>query len=172
VVPERRAPGLGGTCFGAVPYLKSERVNRAAARECCGQVACGLPGGLVYWLNQFARPVRELPVPSSSSAQQIDRRLAEVTASATAPRNVVTITVGQRGQIIDVQFPSGAYRGMAPEDLASTLMQTLRRAQAQAREEVAILMAPVMPPHFDATGAQLTVPMEPDESGIFQKMTH
>ena len=95
-----------------------------------------------------------------------------MTVSATAPRGVVTITVGQHGQIIDLQFPSAAYRGMAPADLANTLLQTLRRAQAQAREEVAILMAPVMPPHFDATGAQLTVPAEPDESGIFQKMAH
>jgi hypothetical protein len=106
-----------------------------------------------------------------SSAQEIGRRLAEVTVSATAPRKVVTITVGQHGQIIDMHFPSGAYRGMAPADLASTLMQTLRQAQAQAREEVALLTASVMPPHFDATGAQLTVPTEPDESGIFQKMT-
>ncbi|MBP2324406.1 hypothetical protein JOF56_004791 [Kibdelosporangium banguiense] len=130
-------------------------------------------GPLVYYSEDPVHvTVRELPVPTSSSGQEIDRRLAEMAVSATAPRQIVTITVGQYGQVIDVQFPSGAYRTLPPADLASALIQTLRKAQARAREEVAILMAPMTPPHFDATGAQLTAPTQPDESGIFQKTTH
>lgn len=109
---------------------------------------------------------------SSSLGGEIDRRLAGISVSATAPRNVVTVTVGQYGQIKDLSFPSAAYRGMAPADLAETLMNTLRQAQAQAREEVAILLASVSPPHFDASGAQLTPPREPDESGIFRRIAH
>jgi YbaB/EbfC DNA-binding family len=111
-------------------------------------------------------------VTSSLSTTEIDQRLAGIAVSATAPRQVVTITVGQYGQIKDLCFPSAAYRGMAPADLAEALLSTLRRAQAQAREEVAIVLASVSPPHFDASGADLTPLAEPDESGIFRRTAH
>ncbi|MCE7001558.1 YbaB/EbfC family nucleoid-associated protein [Kibdelosporangium philippinense] len=108
--------------------------------------------------------------PSLQDMAAVRRRVAEISVSVTAPRKVVTITVGQHGQITDLQFPTSAYLGLSPADLATTVMRTLRQAQAQARERVATLMAPVVPPHFDLSGPQPVEAEEPDESGIFRKL--
>ncbi|MFC0108376.1 YbaB/EbfC family nucleoid-associated protein [Kibdelosporangium aridum] len=108
--------------------------------------------------------------PSLDDLAALHRRVAEISVSVTAPRKVVTVTVGQHGQITDLQFPSSAYLGLTPADLATTVMRTLRQAQAQARERVATLLAPVVPPHFDLTGPLPVETDEPDESGIFRKL--
>lgn len=101
----------------------------------------------------------------------LHRRVAEISVSVTAPRKVVTVTVGRHGQITDLQFPTNTYRGLSPADLATTVIRTLRQAQAQVREQVATLMAPLVPPHFDLTGPLPAETDEPDESGIFRKVT-
>jgi DNA-binding protein YbaB len=75
------------------------------------------------------------------SRQQINA----VTATATAPRQVVRVTVGAQGQITELDFPTGAYRNMAPKDLARVIQATVDKARAQALKKVTETVTGMMP---------------------------
>ncbi|MFF4490843.1 YbaB/EbfC family nucleoid-associated protein [Streptomyces sp. NPDC001544] len=75
------------------------------------------------------------------SRQQINA----VTATAMAPRQVVRVTVGAQGQITELDFPTGAYRNMAPKDLARVIQATVDKARAQALKKVTETVTAAMP---------------------------
>ncbi|OLR92311.1 hypothetical protein BJP25_22945 [Actinokineospora bangkokensis] len=85
-----------------------------------------------------------------ASALDYQRRLGEVAATATSPRRVVSVTVGGQGQVTDVSFPTGAYKRMAPAELASAILSTIAEARDKALDEAADLLAPMLPPGLDA----------------------
>ncbi|MET9530440.1 MULTISPECIES: YbaB/EbfC family nucleoid-associated protein [unclassified Streptomyces] len=70
--------------------------------------------------------------------QAVDTRqqINEIEATVTAPRQVVKATVGAQGQVIALDFPTGAYRNMAPKDLARVIHTTLDQARAKALSQV------------------------------------
>lgn len=63
------------------------------------------------------------------------RRVGEIEATATAPRQAVKITVGAQGQVKSLEFPTGAYRHMAPKELSKVILAALERAREQALSE-------------------------------------
>jgi DNA-binding protein YbaB len=95
------------------------------------------------------------------------RRMAEVTATATAPRQVVTVTVGGQGEVTDIKFPSGAYKNMAPGELSSVILRTIGDARSQALGKAAEVLAPMFPAGFSAedvlTGKAELRSLLPDE---------
>ncbi|MEU7041788.1 YbaB/EbfC family nucleoid-associated protein [Streptomyces varsoviensis] len=64
------------------------------------------------------------------------RQINEIQATATAPRQVVKATVGAQGQVLALDFPTGAYRNMAPKDLSRVIRATLDQARAKALSQV------------------------------------
>lgn len=89
-------------------------------------------------LDQYRRQRKE--------AAATRRRINETTSTVTAPRQTVKITVGAQGEVTAVEFPTGAYRRMAPKELADVLLATLRQARAEALEGVAGVLAEQLPP--------------------------
>lgn len=73
---------------------------------------------------------------SLDQAADSRRRINEVAATASAPRQVVKITVGAQGQVTALDFPTNAYRNMPPKDLAKVIMATLEKARAEALSKV------------------------------------
>jgi DNA-binding protein YbaB len=69
-------------------------------------------------------------------AVETRRRINEVQATATAPRQVVKITVGAQGQVTALEFPTAAYRNLPPKELSKVIMATLEQARAQALSAV------------------------------------
>jgi DNA-binding protein YbaB len=64
------------------------------------------------------------------------RRISEIEATATAPRRSVKVTVGAQGQVTALEFPTSAYRTMAPNELSKVIVSTLEKARAKALEQV------------------------------------
>ena len=81
---------------------------------------------------------------------EIQQRLREIRVTVTAPRRVVSVTVGHGGHVTDVKLPTAAYKKMPPVELAGVLTETIANAQRKAADEAAALMAPHMPPGLDA----------------------
>ncbi|MEU5309375.1 YbaB/EbfC family nucleoid-associated protein [Streptomyces sp. NPDC021562] len=79
-------------------------------------------------------------------AAETRRRINETTATVTAPRQTVKITVGAQGDVTAIEFPTGAYRRMAPKELADVLLTTLRQARAEALEGVTGVLSGQLPP--------------------------
>jgi DNA-binding protein YbaB len=69
-------------------------------------------------------------------AEENYRRIGEIEATATAVRQTVKVTVGALGQIKSIEFPTGAYRRMAPKELAAALLDTIEEAKAEALKKV------------------------------------
>jgi DNA-binding protein YbaB len=81
---------------------------------------------------------------------ETQKKMNDVTGTATAPRKVVTITVGRAGEVIDVKFPTGMYKRMAPAELASVIQATIDEARASALKQTADLLRGVLPAGLDA----------------------
>ncbi|MBB4687600.1 YbaB/EbfC family nucleoid-associated protein [Amycolatopsis jiangsuensis] len=72
------------------------------------------------------------------------------TSSATSARREVTATVGRTGELTELSFPTGAYKRMAPAELASVIVQTVAAAREKSVAAAAELMAPMLPPGISA----------------------
>lgn len=75
----------------------------------------------------------------------LHRKLREITGTATAPRGVVKVTTGIQGEVRHIEFPTGAYKRMAPAELTATLLTTIGAAREKALTMVAELMEPELP---------------------------
>ncbi|NMO56932.1 YbaB/EbfC family nucleoid-associated protein [Actinoplanes sp. TBRC 11911] len=98
----------------------------------------------------------------------MQRRMSEISASATSPRREVTVTVGQNGVLTDIQFANGAYRRMTPADLTAVVLATFNEAKEAAFEEATRILAPMLPDGVDAAamvrgkeGVDAYMPKEP-----------
>ena len=91
----------------------------------------------------------------------LTEKMAAVSATATSPRREVEVTVGRNGVVTGVKFPTTAYRRMTPRELAETIMATMNEAKAEAQEQSAAILAPMMPPGMDVK-AVLSGQMRPD----------
>ncbi|HET6501529.1 MAG TPA: YbaB/EbfC family nucleoid-associated protein [Amycolatopsis sp.] len=69
-------------------------------------------------------------------AEENRRRIGEIEATATAVRQTVKVTVGALGQLKSIEFPTGAYRRMAPKELADALLSTIEEAKAEVSKKV------------------------------------
>lgn len=101
---------------------------------------------------------------------ETQQKLLEVSATATAPGRVVTITVGARGEVTSVTFPTQRYRKMAPAELATVLVSTISEARAQAAEETTALMANLFPGGLPMAFSDSLPPEPPDPEALFEKI--
>ncbi|MFC5219721.1 YbaB/EbfC family nucleoid-associated protein [Streptomyces coerulescens] len=79
-------------------------------------------------------------------AAETRRRINETTATATAPRQAVKVTVSAQGEVTAVEFPTAAYRRMAAKEFADVLLTTIQQARAQAFEEAGAVVSAQLPP--------------------------
>lgn len=80
---------------------------------------------------------------------ETQQKLSEVSCTVTAPRQTVSVTVGYGGFVKDVKFPTGAYKRMAPSELASAVLKAIADAQSQVAAKSADVLAPSMPAGVD-----------------------
>lgn len=99
-------------------------------------------------MSLFDRQIEELNEQyraAVAKAAELRRKIGEISATATAPREVVKVTVGAQGEVRAVEFPTSAYKRMAPAELAATLMSTIGEAREKALAAYSDLMQPEMP---------------------------
>jgi hypothetical protein len=71
-----------------------------------------------------------------AGAIEAQRRLREVSASATSPQGLVTIQVDAQGEVRAIVFNSKDYRTMAPAELAHVLVDTIGRARKSVVQQL------------------------------------
>jgi DNA-binding protein YbaB len=81
---------------------------------------------------------------------QAREKLNAVTHSVTAPRQVVTATVGRHGEVIGLAFPTSAYKRMAPAELAAVIIKTIQEAREKSLSQSADVLKPMLPKGFSA----------------------
>lgn len=103
-----------------------------------------------------------------ADAGELQRRILAVSGTAVAVRQTVKVTVNAQGEITALEFPTGAYKRMAPAELTEAILATVREAKAKAVEALKELMDPELPNGLNFTElmqgkADLTaaLPMDP-----------
>ncbi|QMU77118.1 YbaB/EbfC family nucleoid-associated protein [Streptacidiphilus sp. PB12-B1b] len=103
-------------------------------------------------------------------AAETRRRINEVSGVGTAPRQSVKVTVSANGEVTAVEFPTGAYRRMAPKELSEAMMAALAQAREKALEQVAELTSLGLPPGVGAgdllQGRADPTALLPDDPGM------
>lgn len=97
-----------------------------------------------YYDERVAELLEDLK-QKQARASELRRKLDEISASATAPRNIVKVTVNAQGQLSGIEFPVAGYKRLPPVELAKTIMDTAREAADKAIDAVRELMTPEMP---------------------------
>lgn len=94
--------------------------------------------------------------PASAGMPEIARRAAEakaqlerIAATATSPDGAVTVTVNTSGALQELTFGPRADE-LPRARLAASVVATAKRAQVQAAQQLATVMAPVIGPDSDA----------------------
>ncbi|MDY7089092.1 MAG: YbaB/EbfC family nucleoid-associated protein [Actinomycetota bacterium] len=80
-----------------------------------------------------------------SDLDDLQRRLDAVRVTVASADGLVRVTVGPRGQLIDVKLIRRATRNMDNEYVSRTILATVHSASAQAAERVQTLMADYLP---------------------------
>ncbi|MFI9387386.1 YbaB/EbfC family nucleoid-associated protein [Kutzneria sp. NPDC052558] len=80
---------------------------------------------------------------------EYQRRMSEITGTAASQRKSVSVTVGAHGQIVELKFPTDAYREMAPMELANVITETFNAARQQVTKQQQELMAANAPQGLD-----------------------
>ena len=83
-------------------------------------------------------------------ATEVRQKMSELTVTVAAVRQTVKATVGSRGELTALEFPTSAYKTLPPKELASIIVATVTQAREKIAEQVAELVAPTLPPGFDA----------------------
>jgi DNA-binding protein YbaB len=95
--------------------------------------------------HQLIEELRQEYEKARERTGELRRKVSELTVTVTAPRETLKVTVGAQGDVRAIEFPTGAYKRMAPAELSAALMTALTEAKEKAQVQLGELMAPSMP---------------------------
>ncbi|MFF0307467.1 YbaB/EbfC family nucleoid-associated protein [Streptosporangium sp. NPDC004379] len=97
----------------------------------------GFPQTIKAMAHEYNRQAERL--------RQAYSELAELTATARSDDQMVTVTVGPRGQIQNIELDPRVYRKLSPSELSQSIMEQIGAAVAQTAERTKELMEPFLP---------------------------
>jgi DNA-binding protein YbaB len=77
------------------------------------------------------------------------RKMQEISATATSQRKSVSVTLGAQGQLVELKFPTDAYRDMAPAELANVITEVFAAARNEVLKQQRELMMANAPMGLD-----------------------
>jgi DNA-binding protein YbaB len=80
------------------------------------------------------------------SLSDVRTKMRAVTGTARSPDRLVEATVGPRGHLTALRLDPKACRTLSSEKLAERVLDTVKRAAADATGQVSALLAPTLPP--------------------------
>ena len=85
------------------------------------------------------------------------------TQTTISPKNrSISVTVDGQGELVEVKFPSNAYRTMAPAELGRLIVDTVTEARAEARGKAVGMFESLLPPGLPVAG-MLNGPVDFDD---------
>ncbi len=77
--------------------------------------------------------------------QAASAHMASLTGSATSKDRMVTATVDSQGRLVDLKLAGARYRQLAPAELTSRIVETVRAAQEDASRASADALSGLLP---------------------------
>jgi DNA-binding protein YbaB len=116
--------------------------------------------------NQIVASYTDEVAAIAVRAEEAKEQIKHLAGTATSQDGAVTVTVNGAGSLQDVSFGKRADE-LPRTQLASLIMATARRAQAQASQQILAIMAPLIGADSDAmrfVQEQIPSPEEPEEA--------
>lgn len=86
----------------------------------------------------------------TSSIPETQKKMLSVTGTATSPDGLITVTVGPRGQLVDLEIDPKIYRRPDSALLAQNILKTVRDAVEQVQAETSKLVGELLPKELSA----------------------
>lgn len=99
-----------------------------------------------------------------SGADDLQRRLKEVKATARSKDGYVKATVGPRGQLTNIELDPRLYRNPDSHALAASILETVQKATEDALGQVEELCKPLLPTE------EVRAHLNYDFDGMFRRM--
>ncbi len=80
-----------------------------------------------------------------TAADEANQQLAETSHTQVSKRKLLSVTVGLSGELQSLTFNGESYRGLAPAELATIIVETVTEARQGAQEKAAKLLDEVFP---------------------------
>jgi DNA-binding protein YbaB len=99
-------------------------------------------------MNVYEQQAEELAAAyeaQRAKTTELRRKITEITGTATAPRKSIKATVGARGDVTAIEFPTEAYKRMPPKELSDVLLATISEARSKALQSVQDTMSAELP---------------------------
>jgi DNA-binding protein YbaB len=77
--------------------------------------------------------------------QAVSSQLKEVKTKVMSKDGMITVTLDSHGGVSAIGFNTAKFRRMAPAELGAALVQVIRQAQTQAREQIMSAYRPFIP---------------------------
>ncbi|MFJ2030194.1 YbaB/EbfC family nucleoid-associated protein [Streptosporangium sp. NPDC087985] len=98
--------------------------------------------------DEFRTAIEELADEYNRQAAQLREtygKLNELTVTACSDDRMVTVTVGPRGQVQDIEFDPRVYRKLSSAELSQSIMEQIGVATGEVSARTRELMAPFVP---------------------------
>jgi hypothetical protein len=92
-------------------------------------------------IDEAARELRR----QRERLETIRKKVDGSTTKVTSKDRLVTVTIGQGGNVESIEFNSQKFRRMAPAELSAVLVETISQAQTQGRERLYRAFRPLLP---------------------------
>lgn len=99
-----------------------------------------------------------------AGADELQQKIKAVSVTVRSDDNYVTVTVNARGELLDLDLDPRIYRRPDSKALAETIASTIRRASAEAADQVAELCKPLLPE------AEVRAHLSQDIDGMFRRI--
>lgn len=86
---------------------------------------------------------------SRDELASVQRELSAVTASASDPERLISVTVGPRGTLTELAISDEAYRRYRPAELADQIVRVAAAASVRALSAAGEVMVPALPSGTD-----------------------
>jgi DNA-binding protein YbaB len=96
-------------------------------------------------LRAYADELREMFRRIQESSMELHAQAREVQITEKSRDGLISVTVGARGEVVRLDIYPRVYRRPDARLLADTIVETIHRAAARARERVTEIFEPVIP---------------------------
>jgi DNA-binding protein YbaB len=96
-------------------------------------------------LAAFAEGLRQTFTRMTEQAPALHAQARRVQVTETSDDGLVTVTVGARGELVQLDIDPRVYRRPDSRQLADTIVATVQRAAAQAQARVLDIFEPIVP---------------------------
>ncbi|MFE3453947.1 YbaB/EbfC family nucleoid-associated protein [Nonomuraea sp. NPDC059194] len=98
--------------------------------------------------EEFRLAIEDMAKEYNRQAEQLKQayaKLRETTAVGKSDDGMVTVTVGPRGQVQNIEFNPRVYGKLSPSELAYSILEQISAASGEVAERTKELMSPFVP---------------------------